>query len=408
MRVAICIPSPQFVHPDFALTNLPDLVHYSRTHIKDLEIYTIYKSGVMTSSNRNWMLKQCLEEKMDAILWLDTDMLYPPNMLEKYIQSRKKIIGTVYFKRSPPYDPVVYLKGKNKFKPYQILDVTKLPPDKPFEVDGLGFGGMFVKTEVYRKMGKDKWMHYGKNFGIPEEREDSESHDLIFCKTAQKYGYKLYVHSGVYSKHIGEKQIELKDWQRTASKNPLKSKIAVIIPTTDLNMANRAMERMQEKAGTPADYYIIEDFERNGFISVMNDAVHNLPDYDFYVYAAQDAYAGEWWLKYALDAMIYKDAGLFAFNDGKWNGTLAAFGMVDKVWMKKNYKGDMFSKYYKSNYADIELTLMAIRDGKLAYNPESLLIEVDWNKHYPNQDDQLLFNKRKRQLFNSDLQELFR
>lgn len=406
MKIAIGIPSPQWVHPDFALTNLPAIVYHSKTHIKDIELYTLYKTGVMTSSNRNWILKQCLEQDIDGILWLDTDMLYPPDILEKYLASKKDIIGSVYFKRSEPYDPIVYLKGPNPKKPYQILDVTKLPKNQPFPVDGLGFGGMYVDMKVYKAMGDDKWMHYGKNFGIPMELEDQESHDLIFCKTAQKYGFKLFVHSGVQSIHIGEKMIEMKDWKRSPSKNPKKSTIAVIMPTTDKVMAQRALDRMQMKAGTLAEYFLIEDFERNGFIATMNDAVHNL-DYDYYVYTAQDAYAGEWWLKYALDEMMDKEAGLLAFNDGKWNGNLAAFGMVEKNWMKTNYKGDMFSKYYKSHYADVELTLLAMRDGKFAYNPEAVLVEVDYNKHGVNEKDRELFNTRKTQLFNSDLQQLF-
>lgn len=407
MKVCIGIPSPQWVHPDFALTNLPAIIAYSDKHIKDLELYTIYKSGVMTSSNRNYILKLCLDQDIDAILWLDTDMLYPPDILVQYIKSKKDIIGSVYFKRSPPYDPVVYMKGKNKKKPFQILDVTKLPKNQPFPVDGLGFGGMFVKTKVYKKMGKDMWMRYGKNFGVPVEMEDQESHDLVFCKMAKKYGFKMFVHSGVQSIHIGEKMVEMKDWERSASKNPQGSKIAVIMPTTDLKKAQMAITKMQMTAGTPADYFIIEDFERNGFIATMNTAVRKMKDYDYYVYVAQDAWAGEWWLKYALDCMMDKDAGLLAFNDGKWNGRLASFGMVQREWMVKNYKGDMFSKHYKSHYADVELTLMAKRDNKFAYTAESVLMEVDPEKHGVNLNDQKLFNIRKAQLFNTDLAKEF-
>ena len=92
MKVAICIPSPERVHPDFSLTNLPAIINECRS-IKGLEIYTLYKTGVMTSSNRNWMLKECLESGIDAILWLDADMLYPPDILKVYLESKKDIIA---------------------------------------------------------------------------------------------------------------------------------------------------------------------------------------------------------------------------------------------------------------------------------------------------------------------------
>ncbi|MBU3748639.1 MAG: hypothetical protein FGM36_15310, partial [Burkholderiaceae bacterium] len=221
-------------------------------------------------------------------------MLYPPDIIKAYLKSKKDIIGSIYFKRAHPYDPVVYVKGKNPKKPYSMVDVTKLPKNKAVEVDGIGFGGMFVKTKVYKKMkGLDKWMRYGKNFGIPIEMKDQESHDLVFCKTAQKYGFKIYVHTGVQSIHIGEKLVEMKDWKRTPAQNLRNTKIAVIMPTINVEMATRAIEQMKSRAGKVADYFMIEDYERNGFINVVNDFVHKFK-YDYYVYVAQDAYAGEW------------------------------------------------------------------------------------------------------------------
>jgi len=341
-------------------------------------------------------------------------MLYPPDILKVYLESKKDIIGSIYFKRSEPYDPVVFVKGKNPVKPYQIVDVTKLPKNALVEVDGLGFGGLFVRTNVYRAMtGRDKlgrldmWMKYGNNFGIPEEMKDQESHDLIFCKMAQKYGFKIYVHTGIQSIHIGEKMIEMKDWKRSPSRNLKNTRVAVIMPTTKIDMANMAVKKMQERAGKPADYFIIEDFERNGFVNVVNDFVRSNKDYDYYVYVAQDAYAGEWWLKYALDEIMDKDAGLLAFNDGKWNGKLAAFGMVEREWMLQNYGGDLFYKGYNANYCDVELTLLAMRDNKFAYTGESVMVEFDFNKHGVNRKDKRLFNKRKMLLFNSSLQGLF-
>lgn len=409
MKICIGIPSPASVHPEFAFNNLPSIISYSREHIKDLELYVLYKQGVMTSSNRNYILKMCLESGIDGILWLDTDMLFPPQILKMMVDADVDVIGSIYCKRSAPYDPCVYYKGGRKETPYKVIDVTKLTGKDPVEVDGLGFGGMYVKTQVYKDMGDEKWMRYGRNFGIPYEMEDQESHDLIFCKTAQKYGKKIYVHPQIKAIHIGEKLVEVKDWERTASVDPTGKTIAVLLPSINHEKAEKAVKLMQLRAGKQADYYIIDDVDRSGFMSVINDAVKRL-DYDYYIYTAEDAYAGWRWLKIAFDHITDKGAGLLGFNDGKnmrFNDRLATFGMVEKNWMKQNYGGDLFFSGYHSHYADVELSLMAIRDGRFAYTPTSVLCEVDYDKHSVNEKDKDLFNKRKKLFFNTELQNLF-
>lgn len=404
MKICIGIPSPAWIHPDFALRNLPQIVAYSKDNIKDLELFIDYKQGVMTSSNRNFILKRCLEENIDGILWLDSDMIYPPDILVEFIKSDKDIIAPVYFKRSEPHDPIVYLRGGSKETPYQIVDVTKIKGVT--EVDGVGFGGMFVKTSVYKALGDEKWMHYGRNFGIPIPMEDQMSHDLVFCETAKKHGFKVHVHGGIHAIHIGDKMVEMKDWIRRPSIDLSPKTIAVVIPSINIERANMVVDVMQKRAGRDADYYVVEDIDRSGFMATMNDFVKN-NEYDYYVYAAEDSFPGWMWLKRAYDKAVEKDAGLIAFNDGKNSGNLATFGMVERKWMESIYGGDIFYSGYHSHYGDTELTVYAIRDNKLAYDPEACLVEVDYKKHGVNIKDKELYNKRKMTLFNSSLQELF-
>ena len=104
--------------------------------------------------------------------------------------------------------------------PYSVPDLTKYPPVH-LEVDGIGFGGMLVKMDVYRGMGEDKWMEYGKNFQNPTKNTDKESHDLIFCQRAQKHGIKIYIHNGVQCYHLAEVPIgrEHHERERNSSSN---------------------------------------------------------------------------------------------------------------------------------------------------------------------------------------------
>ncbi|MCH9739506.1 MAG: hypothetical protein K0U38_01505 [Epsilonproteobacteria bacterium] len=216
MKVGIAIPTPQFVSAQFALGNLPLIISDAKK--KGYKVSLLYKSGVRTDSNRNHMLKEYLETDVDYILHIDADQIYPADIIDKLVKANVDIIGSVYFKRSKPYDPVVYVKSGNEVNPYRPVDLKGYGPHH-YEVDGIGFGGMLVKMDVYRKMGDDKWMVYGKNFHNPTKDTHKETHDLVFCQTAQKYGYKIYVHNGVQCYHIAEVPIGKEDYERCRSNN---------------------------------------------------------------------------------------------------------------------------------------------------------------------------------------------
>lgn len=398
MKVAIGIPCPEIVHVDFALKNLPQIIAYTKSKFPDIELFIMDKQGVRTDSNRNSILKECLDNDVDAILWLDADMIYPIDILEAFIKSRKDIIGTLYFKRSEPYDPIAYVKGDNPNKPFKYINTTILPKNTIIEVDGLGFGGMFVNTEVYKKMGDEKWMTYGKNFHIPLDLPDKLSHDLVFCKKAQEYGFKLYLHTGVKAGHITNKLVTEDDWLNNRSKEIINNKIniAVICPTIDEEKAQKTLNQLKFTSGIEANFYSVVDMDRTGFITTLNTALKNI-DANYYVYVAEDAYGGKDWLKIAYETMEKENSSLLAFNDGKWFGKLASFGMISQKFAREN--GYLLNPVYKSHYADTELTLIAMNNNSFSYNPESILIEVDYKKHGVNLDDKKTFFERKKSMF---------
>jgi hypothetical protein len=107
--------------------------------------------------------------------------------------------------------------------------------------------------------------------------------------------------------------------------------------------------------------------------------------------------------------------GLFAFNDGKWQGMLASFGMVNRHWAEQNYNGDLFKPTYHRHYADVELTLLAMEQGMYRSDARSVLVEIDWEKELKSVDrqDRLLYRQRvatgfEGRVVNSKLLLLFR
>jgi hypothetical protein len=113
-------------------------------------------------------------------------------------------------------------------------------------------------------------------------------------------------------------------------------------------------------------------------------------------YLAEDAFPGRDWLKIGMKKLQSTHASLLAFNDGKWQGNLASFGLVKRKWAEKNYDGNLFYPQYHSHYADTELTLLARAEKLFTYDPHSLVIELDWEKEKKtvNMNDKKLFALR--------------
>jgi hypothetical protein len=91
-------------------------------------------------------------------------------------------------------------------------------------------------------------------------------------------------------------------------------------------------------------------------------------------------------------------AQVVAFNDGKWFGTLAAYGLARRAWAASNYAGSLFFPAYRRHYADAELSLIATEQKGLTYVASSVLVEVDWEKDSKPIDeaDRKLFRSRAR------------
>jgi hypothetical protein len=175
--------------------------------------------------------------------------------------------------------------------------------------------------------------------------------------------------------------------------------VSVIMPTTDIAQAVQSARRMIDNAGMPMRMIIAHDSIRQGYIKTLNSIAKEVAS-KFIVYVAQDALAGKNWLKIAYQNIVKHEKSLLAFNDGKYDGDLATFGLVKKSFCEKFYgAGNIFFEGYHSHRADDELTLLAKLHQQLAYAPTALMLEVDYRlQREINPDDVKLFNLRKQSL----------
>lgn len=205
--------------------------------------------------------------------------------------------------------------------------------------------------------------------------------------------------------------IDIKDISGFSHSDP--DGVAVIMPCTDTEAGMKTADILHRRAGMGCTILVIHDTLRQGFVKTLNQTAARISA-KYIVYLAQDAWPGRGWLKCGYDTLEKSGKGLLAFNDGKWHGHIASFGMVRTSWIKTLYGEDIFYPGYASHGADNEITVIARVQNNHEYNPDCTLMEYDPHKDFGgsnNPKDSKLFKQRFTQGFDglaplSKLQEL--
>ncbi|WP_419779131.1 hypothetical protein [Maridesulfovibrio sp.] len=173
-----------------------------------------------------------------------------------------------------------------------------------------------------------------------------------------------------------------------------------VLPFIDAELTGRLAEVLVRRALHPGLLVLVNDDERLGFMKVANYVCSHSSS-RYFGYLAQDAFPGDGWLRSAVSTLDQSGASLLPFNDGRFYGTLAVFGLARRDWLKSLYHKYLFFPGYHSNFGDTELTAIAIHQDTLIFNPSSLMIEVDYEKHKKgnNEDDAKLYKLRESQGF---------
>ena len=187
MKIFIAIPSTDYVDVDF-VKSLTSLETVGECHVEII-------NGSLIYANRDKLSELAVVGGYDYVFWLDSDMIFAPDILKRMIAADKDIISGLYFMRRPPYDPVIYktlkigLPGEAEVEIY-----NDYPENSVFEIDACGFGGVLVKTSVIRDV-----IEKNKTAFIPIP---GYGEDISLCIRARREGYKIFCDSAVKMGHV--------------------------------------------------------------------------------------------------------------------------------------------------------------------------------------------------------------
>lgn len=189
MKTLIAVPSMDQVAAPFAQS--------LATLNKEGECMVSFIIGSLIYEARNDFVKQALSANVDYVLWLDSDMIFPPDTLQKmlrHMEDGKDIVTGLYFRRRAPFTPVLFSKLDLEHGTWEGCD--DYPTDGLFEVDGCGFGCVMVRKTVFMDMYLNYQTWFNPEYGCGE--------DLAFCRRAKQLGYKIWVDPSIQCGHVGQ------------------------------------------------------------------------------------------------------------------------------------------------------------------------------------------------------------
>ena len=194
MKTLIAIPCMETVHTAFMQSvlqlKIPGDKHYG------------FATSSLIYDARNSLARMALDSEADYVLWLDSDMVFQPDLYEELlsvIDDNHPMVCGLYFSRKEPIIPVIYSSLEPRktesggFIP-ECVPYEDYPEEAVFNVAGCGFGAVLMKTQLIREI--------AETYGPPFFPTEGYGEDLTFCRYVGKLGYRIRCNSHAKAGHI--------------------------------------------------------------------------------------------------------------------------------------------------------------------------------------------------------------
>ena len=185
-KVAICFPSGDMVHADFALA-LAGLCNST----PPIETPIVNNKSSIVAAARNDGVRRAQEMACDYLLFLDSDMVFPRSTLHRLLVHRKDIVGAIYAKRVPPYSLLgTALEAKPTCDEQGLTEMRRVPT-----------GCLLIRMAVFEAMSKPYF-----RFLTDEASGEITGEDYVFCDRARAAGFRIWCDTKLSLEigHIGQ------------------------------------------------------------------------------------------------------------------------------------------------------------------------------------------------------------
>jgi len=164
------------------------------------EVEIRYLRGSLIYDARNQLMDYALKKGgFDYMLWLDSDMTFEPDLMERMIASigDKMMLTGLCFGRRPPFKPCIFsnLDVKHDGVGWEAIadNYYDYPRNSLFEVQACGFACVMQRMDMLEAMSV---------YGVPFFPVAGLGEDLSFCYRAKQLDLKIWCDSSIKLGHL--------------------------------------------------------------------------------------------------------------------------------------------------------------------------------------------------------------
>lgn len=192
MKVFIAVPS---------MDNLPALFCQSLALLQRAgDTLVGFEVGSLVYMARNNLARQAIKAEADWVLWLDSDMVFAPDFLQRMLkvctENDIDFLTALCFRRKPPYTPTLFDRLERTEKGASYTAIMSVPEGR-FQVGGCGMAGVLMSTDVLLSVAS-------KFNGRMFDPIDGFGEDVAFCWRARQCGYDIWCDSEIEMGHVGQ------------------------------------------------------------------------------------------------------------------------------------------------------------------------------------------------------------
>ena len=188
-RLMIAVPTHDYIHADF-MVSLLKLIDELRRQGVAYKVEPVI--GTLVYIARNRLACMAINEGFTHLLFLDSDMVFEPDIVEALTFSGKDVVCGAFQSRRPPYGSCIF----TSMNPVERVEDYGV---EPFRVAGCGMACTLISAEILKTVQN----HYGNCFTpTPEFGED-----LAFCDRARRMGAEIWCEPTARVGHIAHKAI---------------------------------------------------------------------------------------------------------------------------------------------------------------------------------------------------------
>lgn len=181
--IAIGIPSGDMVHADFAMSLAMMCMNATAP------VAVVNARSSLVPVGRNQCVEAAKTVKATHLLFLDSDLVFPPDTLAKLLAHGKDIVGAAYSKREPPFYPLtVTEENEHQYITSGLRRVRLLPT-----------GCLLIRLRVFDALA-------APYFNLKAEGEKLRGEDYYFCEKANAAGFALWCDGDLSMQlgHVGQ------------------------------------------------------------------------------------------------------------------------------------------------------------------------------------------------------------